>query len=189
MRRLTSWLIVSLVVGFCCTARAGGPCSGVKGGCHRSTYRDSARTTAPSTRSVHVDGYHRKDGTYVRTYERRPQGTAHDTDDSAAGLPSSPPDEKPTQKYRTSARTNARSSVWKGTGSAPDNDAKAPAAKPLLLAKYVVYPKNGRKFEIADYRDDKTSYWLTLLNGGGMRYEKSTVAKIEPITNDTPAPD
>jgi hypothetical protein len=118
---------------------------------------------------VHVDGYYRKDGTYVKPHDRHAPGTALRSD------------ETPTQKHRTSARTTARTSIWKGTGSTSDDDVKAPAAKPQLRAKYLVHLTSGRKFEIAEYRDDKTSYWLTLLSGGGIKYDKSLVAKIEPF--------
>ncbi len=182
MRRFASRLIALLITCYCVNAYAGGPCSGVRGGCHRSSYRDSARSSAPSIESVHVDGYFRKDGTYVRPHNRRPPGTVSHSDNSSFSLPDLPTDEKPTRKYRTSARTKARDSIWKGTGStADDDDAKAPAAKPSLPAKYIVHLTSGRKFEIADYRDDTTSYWITLRNGGGMRYSKPMVSKIDPI--------
>lgn len=181
MRRIICCLISVVVACHCAVTHAGGPCSGVKGGCHRSSPRTSARTSPPSTGSVHVDGYYRKDGTYVRPHDRHARGTATERVGSSINLPELPADEKPKQKYRTSARTTARSSVWNGTGSTPDDDAKAPAAKPLLPAKYVVHLTSRRKFEIADYREDKMSYWITLLNGGGIKYEKSMVADIEPI--------
>jgi|GEM_PF-4540417 len=100
-------------------ANAGGTCSGVKGGCGRSAYRSSARTSAPSGGAVHVSGYTRKDGTYVRPHTRSAPGTADHSHE----------EEKPLVRYRSTARTTARTSAW--TGDVTDTVATmAPVVRP-----------------------------------------------------------
>lgn len=79
---------------------AGGTCSGVKGGCGRSTYRSSP----PTSGGVYVSGYTRSDGTYVRPHTRHAPRTADDV----------PVPALPTARYRSTARTTARTSVWTG---------------------------------------------------------------------------
>lgn len=110
---------------------AGGPCSGVKGGCGRGS---SYRTSSP-TGVVHVSGYVRKDGTYVAPYDRtRADGdpsnnfSAHvssksiEAESDAIGRGTA---------YRSKARSGVRTAAWGGTGSSRDED---DAEKKLRMA-------------------------------------------------------
>lgn len=109
-------LILCIVILSPSAANAGGTCSGVKGGCGRSAYSSSARSSSPGG-SVHVKGYYRKDGTYVRPHTRSAPGTAT-FDYHPQPEPELPP-ESPV-KVRTTPRTSARTTAWNGNVTAVD---------------------------------------------------------------------
>lgn len=161
---------------------AGGPCSGVKGGCGRSSYRSSARSSSGG--SVHVRAYTRKDGTHVRAHTRRAPGTA--------GLDYTPPAISYRTIARTEARTEARTKAWGGTSSTYEEDDNprdfapvvAKPAKPKLKARYIVHFKSGRTVEAADYRDEDRRYWIRLLNGGSMKESKELIDRIEQLPHE-----
>lgn len=178
---------------------AGGPCSGVKGGCGRSSYRSSA-----STGTVHVRGYTRKDGTYVRPHTRRAPGTAGSSSINLSGLlaaTTSNDDEasvtvKPARsRFRTAARTTARTRYWGGTSSTPDDDdtGDVPAgsvdpippvvpAEPTAVAKFKVKFKSGRTLDIVAYEEEADGrYTFEGLAGGKTKYPKSMVISIDPV--------
>jgi len=100
---------------------AGGPCSGVKGGCGRgSSYR-----SAPASGPVHVSGYVNKKGTYVQPhYRSRPDGD-FSNNWSTVGNVNPFTGEAGTKRgpsYRTKSRTEARTVAWGGTGSTRDDE-------------------------------------------------------------------
>jgi len=99
-------------------ATGGGTCSGVKGGCGRSAYSRSSRSSF-SGGTVHVSGHYRKDGTYVRPHTRRPPGTATMDYPSAPVVASVEPRTTP----RTASRTTARTTAWNGNVTEHDDEA------------------------------------------------------------------
>lgn len=187
-------LAIVTVLLCCQPAKGGGPCSGVRGGCGRSSYRTSV--SAPSYSSspssgcgtVNVRAYTRKDGTHVRAHTR-----------SSPGCGGSKPN------YRTSARTTPRTAIWNGTGSAPDVQdddpslyAPAPAKTtppvPMtdvssLPARYIVYFKRGRLKRVADYLEERNDYLLIGTERSRGRFPISMVDRIERIADapDLPA--
>lgn len=107
------WLVALLLTATLATpAIGGGTCSGVKGGCGRSSPRTTSRSSSPGG-TVHVSGYTRKDGTYVRPHTRRSPGTAKQTDVANTETRPNPPPTQPA-KHRTTARTTARTNYWNG---------------------------------------------------------------------------
>jgi hypothetical protein len=198
-------------------AFAGGPCSGVPGGCGRSRYRSSA-----SGGTVHVKGYTRKDGTYVSPHARR---------SACSGCNET--------KTRTSPRTTARTRTWGGTGSASDDKSlyapvpttedieasrlenerkneiqreiarraaeeakrQAKAAEQAALEakrqaeieeklrhRYIMHLASGGKRDIYDYEEDGETYIVTTLGGGRTRYKKSLIRAFEPISHGSDRP-
>lgn len=99
-------LVFAVLLSLAGEAIAGGPCSGVKGGCGRSRYRSSS-----SGGSVHVSGYTRKDGTYVSPHTRRSPCSGCGEDDSPS--------------YRSTARSSVRTQAWGGTSSTYETDERA----------------------------------------------------------------
>jgi hypothetical protein len=204
MKRLVLYALVGVLLP-AEAILAGGPCSGVKGGCGRSSYRSSAR--GYSTRSsgsggaVHVQGYYRRDGTYVEPHTRRSQcsgcGTASSSLGSSSSGSSSDSDSSFSKdilprKPRTTARTTARTRVWNGTSSSYDDEEEDAAEDdvdvrqlappvPAPIAKYVVHMVNGSKTEIRDYREDATTYRFVTMRSGTVRFPKEAVLEIEPI--------
>lgn len=189
-------IAIAALLTCCQAAVAGGPCSGVRGGCGRSSYRTSVSIPSyddsPSgCGTVNVRSYTRKDGTHVRAHTR-----------SAPSCGGSKP------SYRTSARTSARTGYWNGTGSAPDADeddpslyAPAPArlakpdplptsaAKPdPLPARYIVYFKSGRLKRIADYLEERSDYLLIGTERSRGRFPVTMVDRIERIADTAEVP-
>jgi hypothetical protein len=156
---------------------AGGPCSGVKGGCGRSTYRSSSRS---SSGSVHVSGYTRSDGTYVRPHTRSLPGhgsTSSHSSKSAPAIHINVP-------VRTEARTAARVDHWNGTSSTyeePVTREPRILAKNILPKRFVVNFESGRKQEIHDFSDDGDSYTLQGTTGGKSKYPKRMIESVVSI--------
>lgn len=180
-------LTIAAIFLCCQTAFGGGPCSGVRGGCGRSSYRTSASIPSYSAGggTVNVRAYTRKDGTHVRSHTR-----------SAPGSGGSKP------SYRTSARTTPRTAIWNGTSSAPeveDDDPSlyAPAPERSVLdavpdsfpARYIVYFKRGRLKRVADYLEERNDYLLIGTERSRGRFPISMVDRIERIADapDLPA--
>jgi hypothetical protein len=128
MWRYSAFAIGLVLILQCAAALAGGPCSGVRGGCGRSTYRSSAPTSSGTT---DVDGYYRADGTYVRPHTRRTAGTADYGSSTPFNQSLDSNGVEPDQSnYRDSARTTSRSAIWNGTGSErDDSEAQAEEAR------------------------------------------------------------
>lgn len=185
-------------------AWAGGPCSGVKGGCGRSTYRSSSRDYSPSigkspstsssscSGSVSVKGYTRKDGTHVAAHTRSAPGCGSGGSSSGSASTGS--------SYRSSARTTARTSTWNGTGSAPDADTKPArlaarvAPRVDLPAKFIVILNSGRKIEAADVSKSDDGYLVHQIHGGTTNYPRKLIKSVErvkvaePLAHDEPNP-
>jgi SLA1 homology domain 1, SHD1 len=164
------------------SAFAGGTCSGVKGGCGRSSASTSARSSY-SGGTVHVNGYYRKDGTYVRPHTRRAPGTSIFDIDEAPSLP----------KVRTVARTSARTTYWNGNVTVEDEPepkrvARTDSPRPMLATKYIVYLTSGRNQPLADYKQDGDSYLLYGTAGGHFRLPKSNVDRFEPVSAEANPP-
>lgn len=180
-------LIVLLLVP--AAALAGGTCSGVKGGCGRSSSRSSSGGSSYGSGSggtVHVSGYTRKDGTYVRPHTRHAPDTATLVDvGDVPSVPFAPPPARTTA--RTSARTSARTTAWNGNVTDEDDPASvsvsrtAPPTVKKLPAKYVVYFTTGRLQQIADYKDDGDAFLVYGTSGGHIRYDKSRIDHFEVI--------
>jgi hypothetical protein len=108
---------------------AGGPSSGVKGGCGRgTTYRSS-----PPTGVVHVSGYTRKDGTYVAGYDRTRADGDPSNNFSSPNPIAAVAKSIPLPTHRTKARTEPRTATWNGTGSEPESDRKVRFAPPPVV--------------------------------------------------------
>lgn len=184
---MRSLATIAVVLVLASRAVAGGPCSGVRGGCGRSSYRasDSLPSYAPSSANsstsacgaVHVRAHTRKNGIRVSAHNRQSQGCDGET---------------PKRSYRTSARTSARTSYWKGTGSEPDDQslyAPVPAASnampqppPKLPARYVVHFRSGKTRQIANYDDHGDTFSIDGTTGGHTTYPTWMIERIEPIT-------
>lgn len=195
-------LVVAVFVSGSAVALGGGPCSGVRGGCGRSSYRTSVSIPAyddtPSSSStsscgtVNVRAYTRKDGTHVRAHTR-----------SAPGCGGSKP------SYRSSARTKARAGYWSGTGSAPDDEGFDPSlyAPPAteaprtslpapsiaaaqrhapLPSRYNVFFKSGRMRPVADYLEERDHHLLIGTERSRGRFPKSMIERIEQIADAPP---
>ena len=122
------WLVAILLTAtFATPAIGGGTCSGVKGGCGRSSARTSSRSSSPGG-TVHVSGYTRKDGTYVRPHTRRTPGTSPQNDVANGEIRPNPSPTQPV-KHRTAARTTARTSYWNGN-VADEKEHSPPRAVP-----------------------------------------------------------
>jgi hypothetical protein len=202
MRSLLIFLAVPLVTQFYSRAVvAGGPCSGVRGGCHRTSYVTEPRWTAPSYRSSSLSATCR---TWVKGHTRNGnhvEGHYRETSCSGSGSKSS---------YRSEARTSARWRFWEGTGSdddeqpteedrrryarptrkaldETDDDPGKPVnipkavVHPNLPAKYRVYFSSKKERDIADFEDRDDSYRLQWITGGYALYPKSMIDRIEPL--------
>jgi len=180
---LIACLLVALVHDL---AVAGGTCSGVKGGCGRGRSRSSYSTSSSSGGTVHVRGYTRKDGTYVRPHTRRAPGTAsHDYAPARAEPVEATEPGRPLITYRTSARTSARTHAWSGnvtdTGE-PEPSELAPVIKEdPLPVKYFVYFTSGKFTKIGDYKRDGEFYILYGTDWKSTRYEERDIERIEPL--------
>lgn len=167
-------------------ALAGGPCSGVKGGCGRSTYRSTPYVgtyVAPDpptpTTCAHVKAYTRKDGTQVAAHTRGCDGSGADDTDVVSS--------RTRDTYRVGARTTPRTMYWNGTESAYDDDKRLAwpePEKPKTQARYIVIFVSGRKLPAVSYKEEGESYLVDTVEGGHARYPKKMVASIE----DAPAP-
>ena len=190
---------------------AGGPCSGVKGGCHRSTYVAEPRWSPPvfsppptsSNCRTWVKG-HMRDGSFV-------DGHYRNTSCSGSSGPS-----KSKTSYRSSARTSSRSKYWNGTGSEYNepteedrrryarptnreleqevpNHPNPPKHKPIvtqppsLPAHYRVYYTSKREQDIFNYQDHDDTYRLFWTSGGSASYPKSLIDRIEKLDTAQPA--
>lgn len=181
-------------------AEAGGPCSGVKGGCGRSSYRSSSsssyRSSAPSysppsysssstkkdcTGSTSVEGHYR-DGHWVSGHSRCTSG-------SGSSEPS----------YRSTARSAVRVKAWNGTSSTYDDtdDEVKPfeLARPIKHAptavppKYILHLKSGRDFPAVRVEEKGSDYFVEGVTGGRVPYPKSMVKSVEKLSgteDDTP---
>lgn len=159
-------LILCATVLLPSAADAGGTCSGVKGGCGRSAYSGSARSSSPGG-SVHVNGYYRKDGTYVRPHDRRAPGTA--TFDYQPE-----PDPVPPVKIRTAPRTTARTTAWNGNVTDAE-EPKPPVARKRPPGDPVTEPEL-RKWT------DKTGAFTVMARFGGMAGTTLTLNKADGAT-------
>lgn len=141
---------------------AGGTCSGVRGGCGRSAYRSSSRSPI-SGGTVHVSGYYRKDGTYVRPHTRRAPGAA--TYDHSY-LPVAPAIE-----HRAKARTTARTTAWNGN-VAESGESVPPRARTNVL---------GSSTPLHELRrwTDESGTFTVIAKFGGMAGETVTLHKID----------
>jgi micrococcal nuclease len=156
-------------------AAAGGPCSGVKGGCGRAVYRGQYPELSPA---------------YVGSSSQ--MTTADDDDD----------DDKRTmtarRSYRTKARTTARARTWNGTGSAPEetpdthpgryvgvDKTAAPQHRPKTAttrpAKFIARFKHQSPKPIVSYTEQGDSYRLILPNGGTSVYPQSMIESFDPV--------
>ncbi len=188
--KLASFFLIA-ACAIATAASAGGPCSGKKGGCHRSSARTYAYTPPavvapqvdPPTCSgrVAVDGYYRKDGTYVSPHTRSGPGCGA-IDPGGISVRTAP---------RTDVRTTARSSVWMGTGSAPDPpDVLAPPpdyqlSRTVADPQFIVHLVSGRRIPVVAFELAGSSYRLTSLTGAKMTYPKSLVDRVESIAGET----
>ncbi len=121
------FVVLLIGLGLATDVLAGGTCSGVKGGCGRSRSRSSSSSSGGT---VHVNGYTRKDGTYVRPHTRRAPGTAsYDYEPDPAPAP------QPIISYRTTARTSARTHAWNGNVTDRDETEEADASIPAGPAR------------------------------------------------------
>lgn len=138
-------------------ANAGGTCSGVKGGCGRSAYSSSARSSSPGG-TVHVSGYYRKDGTYVRPHTRRAPGTAT--------FEPEPEPEPPPVRVRTAPRTTARTTAWNGNVTDVDEPRPARTQPPIAESEL-------RRWT------DKSGTFTVMARFGGMAGTTVTLNKID----------
>jgi SLA1 Homology Domain 1 (SHD1) protein len=151
-------------------ALAGGTCSGVKGGCGRSAYSSSARSSS-SGGAVHVDGYTRKDGTYVRPYDRRAPGTA------TFDAPSEPP---LVVKVRTLPRTSARTTAWTGNVvEAEEPTIPVARTRPPAIVPNVPPPAVDPNLRTWT---DKSRTFSVVARFGGMAGTKVTLHKTDGTT-------
>ena len=176
MIRFILCLLVALTPA---VADAGGTCSGVKGGCGRSI----SRSSSSSGGTVHVRGYTRKDGTYVRPHTRRAPGTA-----SYDPPPIDPPAIGPAESRssartsaRTKVRTTARTVAW--SGNVTDQD-----ETPELPAKYIMFLKGGQKKSVANFKEEDDSFVIYSTNGGQIRYPREMVDRFEDLQPAATAP-
>jgi hypothetical protein len=183
MIRALSLLLLLLVPA---AALAGGTCSGVKGGCGRSSSRSSSGGSSYSSGSggtVHVSGYTRKDGTYVRPHTRHASGTATHVEVEEYVPPPSP---LARTTARTGARITARTTAWNGNVTDHDDtpvvvSRTAPPPSTKLPAKYVVYFTTGRMQQITNYEQDGDGFLVYGTSGGHIRYPKDRIDHFEAL--------
>jgi hypothetical protein len=187
---MTRIFLFALLLLMPAVALGGGTCSGVKGGCGRSSSRSSSSSySSGSGGTAHVSGYTRKDGTYVRPYTRHAPGTATHVEVEEYIPPPNPPART---TARTGARTTARTTAWNGnvtdhddTPIAVSRTAPPPTAK--LPARYVVYFTTGRMQQITNYEEDGDGYLVYGTSGGHIRYPKDRIDHFEALsTSDNP---
>ncbi len=165
-RRLCLFAVVALLPSL---AYAGGTCSGVKGGCGRSAFSSSARSSSPGG-TVHVSGYYRKDGTYVRPHDRRAPGTA-----AVNYRPDPEPEAKPPPvKVRTAPRTSARITAWNGNVTDVEEPAP-PVARTRPPSMPVAEP------QIRNWTD-KSGAFTVMARFGGMAGTTVTLHKTDGTT-------
>jgi hypothetical protein len=136
-------------------------------------------------KTVHVRGYYRKDGTYVRPHTRSSPGsgaTSRPTYDFTVPV-------APRTDHRSEARTTYRTAPPPTSSGGLQNEdlvretpAVAPAAKILLTAHYLLVFKSGAKHEIVSFTEDDAAYRCEFTTGGTARIPKNLVDRIEPIT-------
>ena len=166
---------------------------------------------AKGAKTVHVRGYYRKDGTYVRPHMRSAPGygsssnfsTTSSFSDNAAGpaAEAPPSDDSMTfarkagrTSYRTSARSTARTSYHLGALNAEANDssgqpattqASVPAPKlPDLPRRYIAHFTSGKSFALTDFAEKDGAWDLFPVTGGHIGgYPKSAIAYFEPTAD------
>jgi SLA1 homology domain 1, SHD1. len=190
MTRALSLLLLLLVPA---VALAGGTCSGVKGGCGRSSSRSSSGGSSNSSASggtIQVSGYTRKDGTYVRPHTRHAPGTATHVEAEEYVAPPSP---SPRTTARTGARTTARTTAWNGNVTDHDEtpvavvSRTAPPPSTKLPVRYVVYFTTGRMQQITNYEQDGDGFLVYGTSGGHIRYAKDRIDRFEALpTSENP---
>jgi endonuclease YncB( thermonuclease family) len=178
-------------------ALAGGPCSGVRGGCYRSSYR----STYPIGRSIPspvenespcgqiaVQGYTSADGTATSAYTRAAPGCNGTSVNRNVTYNISPfvYVDNSRSITETPARTAVRTTHWNGTGSVPDIDGDPstlapPPNKHKVTAKYTMRTTDGREHPVVHFEDDGDSYWVTSISGGQLKYPKAIILAFDPI--------
>jgi hypothetical protein len=112
-----------------------------KGGSHGgSSVSHSSHASSSGSRTVHVSGYTRKDGTYVHAYDRSAPGARIV---GGSGFATSFSDDPPLN-YRSTARTQARTSAR--TGSIVEVPPSIPA--PLSAPEYRTWHDITGKFTV-----------------------------------------
>lgn len=167
--------------------------------------------TAKGAKTVHVRGYYRKDGTYVRPHMRSAPGYGSSTsfstnssfsDNAAEPLPETPPPDdsmpfarkKGRMSYRTSARSSARTSYHSGALNAEADDSPGlpatgqgitpPPKLPDLPRRYIAHFTSGRSVALTDFAEKDGAWVLFPVTGGHIGgYPKSAIAYFEPTAD------